>query len=192
MILKLPKRIKELIRWIIQKQVNIKYFTVFAFFTGALISIFEFVCTGQVYLPTIIYIMGVPEYRGQAFGYLVLYNLMFIIPLILIFMAAYFGVSDNRLKEFLKKHVGLIKILTAVMFFVLGVGMVWLSLEVIMYWGKKLKSISFTIGIRAAGGKSIYDSLTMSPIIGVQSKSNLTEYFNSGILGIKNMFHLWY
>jgi cytochrome c biogenesis protein CcdA/glutaredoxin-related protein len=127
MVLKLPKKIKELVRWIIQKQVNIKYFTVIAFFTGMLISIFEFVCTGQVYLPTIIYIMGIPEYRGQAFGYLVLYNIMFIIPLILIFVAAFFGVTDKRLKEFLKKHIGLLKIVTAVMFFVLGIVMFLLS-----------------------------------------------------------------
>jgi len=131
MVLKLPKRIKEIIHWIIHKQANIKYFTVFAFFTGALISTFEFVCTGQVYLPTIIYIMGIPDYKMQAFGYLVLYNIMFIVPLILIFLAAYFGVSDKRLKGILKKHVGLIKILTAMMFFVLGVLMIALTLGMI-------------------------------------------------------------
>ena len=133
MVLKLPKRIKEVIHWIIEKQANIKYFTIFAFFTGALISIFEFVCTGQVYLPTIIYIMGLPDYQMKAFGYLVLYNLMFIIPLILIFLAAYFGVSVKRLKKVLKKHVGLIKILTAVMFFVLAVLMIVLTLEMTGY-----------------------------------------------------------
>ena len=129
MVLKLPKKIKELVRWITQRQVNIKYFTIFAFFTGMTISIFEFVCTGQVYLPTVIYIMGLPEYRGQAFGYLVLYNLMFIIPLILIFVAVYFGVTDKRLKAMVKRHVGLIKILTAIMFFILGVFIIVLSLQ---------------------------------------------------------------
>lgn len=128
MVLKLPKKVKEIIHWIIHKQSNIKYFTVFAFFTGMLISMFEFVCTGQVYLPTIIYIMGIPNYQMQAFGYLVLYNLMFITPLILIFIAAYFGVSDKKLKSILKKHVGLIKILTAVMFFVLAILMIVLTL----------------------------------------------------------------
>ncbi|UCE73893.1 MAG: cytochrome c biogenesis protein CcdA [Methanomassiliicoccales archaeon] len=128
MVLKLPKRIKAIIHWIIEKQANLKYFTAFAFFTGMLISIFEFVCTGQVYLPTIIYIMGLPDYKLQAFGYLVLYNLMFIVPLIVIFLAAYFGVSTKRLKAVLKKHVGLIKILTAAMFFVLAVLMIVLTL----------------------------------------------------------------
>jgi cytochrome c biogenesis protein CcdA/glutaredoxin-related protein len=130
-VLKLPKKIKNFIRWIILKQVNIKYFIIFAFFTGMVISIFEFVCTGQVYLPTIIYIMGVPGYSGQAFGYLLLYNLMFIVPLIFIFIAAYYGVSGQKLKKILKKHVGLIKILTALMFFMLGIFMIILSLVMI-------------------------------------------------------------
>ncbi len=130
MVLKLPKRIKELVRWIIQRPVNVKYFTVFAFFTGMLVSIFEFVCTGQVYLPTIVYILGLPEYRGQAFGYLIIYNLMFIIPLILIFIAVYFGISDKRLRIILKKHVGLIKILSAVLFMVLGLVMIIFTIEI--------------------------------------------------------------
>jgi len=128
MVLKLPKRIKELVRWVIEKQANMEYFTIFAFVTGMLISTFEFVCTGQVYLPTIIYIMGIPDYQVQAFGYLLLYNVMFITPLIIIFVAAYFGVSDKRLKEILKKHIGLIKILTAAMFFVLAALMITLTL----------------------------------------------------------------
>jgi cytochrome c biogenesis protein CcdA/glutaredoxin-related protein len=135
MVLKLPKRIKELVHWVIEKQANMKYFTVFAlvtaFVTGMLISAFEFVCTGQVYLPTIIYIMGIPDYQVQAFGYLVLYNVMFILPLILIFIAAYFGVSDKRLKEILKKRIGLIKLLTAAMFFVLAIFMIILTLGMV-------------------------------------------------------------
>lgn len=130
MVLKLPKKINNLIKWIIKKHANIKYFTIFAFITGMTISIFEFVCTGQVYLPTIIYILGVPRYRGQAFGYLLIYNIMFIVPIILIFIAIYFGVSDQKLKEILKKHVGLIKIFTALTFFILGTFMVILSLNI--------------------------------------------------------------
>lgn len=134
MVLKLPKKIKELVRRIIQGQANMKYFTLMAlltaFITGVLISLFEFVCTGQVYLPTLMYISKLPDYQGQAFLYLLLYNLMFIVPLILIFLAAYLGVSDKRLKAILKKHVGLIKILTAVMFFVLAVLMIVLALDV--------------------------------------------------------------
>jgi cytochrome c biogenesis protein CcdA/glutaredoxin-related protein len=124
MVLKLPKRIKELVHWIIHKQENVKYFTIialiFAFVTGVLISLFEFVCTGQVYIPTIMYISGKSEYSGQAFLYLVLYCLMFIVPLLLIFIAAYFGVKPKRMKEFLRDHVGFIKIITAVLFFVLA------------------------------------------------------------------------
>jgi hypothetical protein len=57
---------------------------------------------------------------------------MFIIPLLLIFIGAYFGVSDKKLKSILKKHVGTIKIPTAVMFFVLAVPMIVLTLGMIV------------------------------------------------------------
>jgi cytochrome c biogenesis protein CcdA len=56
------------------------------FITGVVISIIELACTGQVYLPTILFVLGVPELRLQAGVYLVLYNLMFVLPLVVVFL----------------------------------------------------------------------------------------------------------
>ena len=54
-----------------------------AVFLGFTISFIELACTGQIYLPTIIYLTKTKQITGYI--YLIIYNLMLIFPLILIF-----------------------------------------------------------------------------------------------------------
>jgi hypothetical protein len=96
-----------------------------AFVTGFLVSLLEAVCTGQVYLPTITYVLKTAPVKFQAAGYLVLYNVMFIVPLVAIFMLALAGVRSGELSQFLRKHFLLTKVLLAGMFFVLGFFLIW-------------------------------------------------------------------
>jgi cytochrome c biogenesis protein CcdA len=60
---------------------------VYSFVTGLLVSILEAVCTGQVYLPTIAYVLKRTHLWVEALGYLLLYNIMFIAPLFVVFFA---------------------------------------------------------------------------------------------------------
>jgi len=117
MSLQLPGPIKKMTRKVIRRHTRSKYILAMALFTGILISLLEFMCTGQVYLPTIIYIAGIPGYRGRAFIYLVLYNVMFILPLIAIFLAVYFGTSSKKIVSTFQKRLGLVKLLLAALFF---------------------------------------------------------------------------
>lgn len=87
---------------------------------GFIVSLLESVCTGQLYLPTIIYVLKASLLKAEALGYLLLYNLMFILPLILIFFAALIGFSSSDFARFAKRHIVRIKILTALVFFCLG------------------------------------------------------------------------
>ncbi|MFA5144615.1 MAG: hypothetical protein WC723_01210 [Candidatus Omnitrophota bacterium] len=96
-----------------------------ALFTGFLVSILEAICTGQTYLPTISFILKTTELKLQALAYLLLYNLMFITPLLVIFLFALLGVTSGQFSAFLKKHLLTIKILMAVLFFGLGVFLIW-------------------------------------------------------------------
>ncbi len=125
--LKLPKSIKKLTNRIIRKHVKSRRLAGLAFITGAVISALEFMCTGQVYLPTIVYILGEPGFQAKAFFYLVLYNSMFILPLVGVFLAVYHGVTSEKLESIFMKRVGLIKIMTAVLFFGLAILMFLLS-----------------------------------------------------------------
>ncbi len=92
-----------------------------ALVTGFLVSILEAVCTGQVYLPTITFVLKSTNIKIKAFAYLVLYNLMFILPLFVIFFCALMGTTSEDFSRFLKKHFLSTKILMAVLFFVLGI-----------------------------------------------------------------------
>ena len=98
-----------------------------ALITGFLVSLLEAVCTGQVYLPTISFVLKSTTLKLQALGYLLLYNIMFIVPLIIIFVLALLGTSSQQFANFLKKHLGLIKILMIVLFFGLGIYLLWRS-----------------------------------------------------------------
>jgi hypothetical protein len=91
------------------------------FALGFVIAATEVICTGQVYLPTIGYIMTIPKLRVHAFFNLVLYNIMFIIPLVAIFIAVFFGVTSDKMALLTKGHTGTVKLLTAFLFMGLGV-----------------------------------------------------------------------
>ena len=91
------------------------------FLSGFLVSLLESICTGQTYVPTIAYVLKTPDLRAQAFFYLVLYNLMFITPLVIILFAGLRGVSSEIFAKITKKHLGAVKLLTALLFFCLAI-----------------------------------------------------------------------
>jgi cytochrome c biogenesis protein CcdA len=120
--LKLPMVLRKKIHGIIRKQTRSpKAGFIGTFALGFVIAAAEVVCTGQVYLPTIGYIMSIPELRVHAFLNLILYNIMFIIPLVGVFVAAFFGVTSERMALVTKKRTGTVKLLTALLFIGLGV-----------------------------------------------------------------------
>ena len=53
-------------------------------------------------------------------SYLVLYNMMFIIPLLIIFGIVYWGITSEQLGFFLQRRASLIKLITSLLFFVLA------------------------------------------------------------------------
>ena len=92
-----------------------------ALITGFLVSLLEAVCTGQLYLPTITFVLKEATLRVRALGYLLLYNFMFIIPLFLVFLFALLGTTSEGFARFMQKHMGLVKLFMALLFFGLGV-----------------------------------------------------------------------
>lgn len=96
-----------------------------AFAVGCFVSLFESVCIGQVYLPVIVFVLKTTPLKIKAFFYLLIYNLMFIFPLLLILLFAFWGVDSRQLGEFGRKHMGIIKILMAALFLGLGTFLIW-------------------------------------------------------------------
>jgi cytochrome c biogenesis protein CcdA len=134
LVLQLPKAVKEQIHRVIRthhrvdkqeqgvaKKRHLWPLILSALTTGFSVSILEAVCTGQTYLPIIAFILKTTDLKLQAFFYLVLYNFMFVVPLIVIFIFALFGATSAHFSGFLKRHLGLIKIFMAILFFSLGI-----------------------------------------------------------------------
>lgn len=118
--LQLPDRIKDAIKTLVWKRSSRKYYLASAFIVGFLIGVLEFPCTGQVYVPIILALREVPSLRVNALLYLLLYNLMFIIPLITVFAFVFLGATSGGLVRALEKNSALVKFLTALLFFALG------------------------------------------------------------------------
>ncbi len=96
-----------------------------AFVTGLIVSLLEAVCTGQAYVPTLAFVLKDPQLRVRAFGYLVLYNVMFVVPLLAILLAAVGGVTSQQFSRFMQRHLFAVKLLMAVFFFGFGAYLLW-------------------------------------------------------------------
>lgn len=133
MLLQLPAFLKKRINVVIganlrqRKDRSMWGLAATAFLVGFLVSLLEAACTGQVYIPTIAFILKNSELRLRAFFYLVLYNVMFIVPLVVIFVLSVAGVSSTVFTAFLKRHLGFLKLVLAVGFFMLAVAMLAIS-----------------------------------------------------------------
>jgi cytochrome c biogenesis protein CcdA/glutaredoxin len=125
MTLKLPTSLRRMINQVIRENVQVQTFVVMSFVIGSVVSLIELACTGQVYYPTLVYMTSDPELANQAFLYLVLYCLMFIVPLIVVFLFSYFGTTSEQLGLFVARHVAKIKAGTAALFIGLALLMAW-------------------------------------------------------------------
>jgi hypothetical protein len=118
--LQLPMGLKKRIHEIIREQARFKGGLLATFGTGFIIAVCTVICTGQVYLPTIGFVMAIPELRKNAIFNLVLYNIMYIIPLVGVFVMTFFGVTSEKMAAVTKKHTGSVKLLTAILFLALA------------------------------------------------------------------------
>ena len=128
MMLNLPEPLRKQINATIRKGRNTRNYIFGAFFAGVLISFLELACTGQVYLPTIIFVSSIPEMRLRALFFLIIYNLLFILPLVIIFVLVYFGTTSKDLTKFLHERAALVKLIMGIIFIALGG---WLILSLI-------------------------------------------------------------
>ncbi len=116
--LKLPKDLRKTINRQISTKMRKGSLWFWAIFLGVAISLLESICTGQIYLPIITTM--IKKGNAEAFWLLILYNIMFIVPLIAVFAVTFAGASSEQLTNFFKRHLLLSKILVTTLFFILG------------------------------------------------------------------------
>jgi cytochrome c biogenesis protein CcdA len=124
MVLQLPDTFKKKIQKTIKTRVRSAAIVASSITLGFLVSLFELACTGQVYFPFITaYVLKIKQ---NAFGYILLlvYNLGFIFPLVLVFAVTYSGINSKKITKLFQKNMGIVKLLLAALFIALALYMI--------------------------------------------------------------------
>jgi hypothetical protein len=125
MLLQLPQSIKNRIHNTVRvvkdkEQKRLAAILVSAFSVGVIVSFLEAVCTGQLYLPTITFMLKMNMFWRRAFLFLLLYNTMFVVPLLIVLVLALFGISSQFWTKVVGRNLGRVKIVTAIFFFAMA------------------------------------------------------------------------
>ncbi|MCG2789901.1 MAG: hypothetical protein L6405_08165, partial [Actinomycetia bacterium] len=101
---------------------NIKKATLFSMISiGLIVSVFEFGCSGAVYLGILSFI----EKQGLSLKLLlllILYNFIFILPLLIVLIVFYFGFSIKKISRFyIQKRRKLYRLISGVVLIFLGI-----------------------------------------------------------------------
>lgn len=124
--LQLPDSLKSRIHAVMRKGLKAKYLLPGAFIIGIFVTLIESVCTGQVYIPVLA--LMIKDHSPESLkwvSYLLLYNLMFIIPLVVIFICVWRGTSQSSLLNWSRQNVVFGKIAMGVFFLLLAGVMIW-------------------------------------------------------------------
>ena len=108
---------KKRIHNLLKKASGSKTIYLTAFISAFIVSILEFFCTGQIYLPMITYMINLELNQANNYLLLVLYNLGFILPLAVITLLIYYGKKVIDISQLLVDKLSLIK-LTGALFFI--------------------------------------------------------------------------
>ncbi len=95
---------------------------------GAVVSSMELACTGQIYAPVLAAI-NADGFTWRAVLLTLLYNLLFIVPLVVITILACRGVGAQSLAAWAKRHVFPTKLVMAILLFVIAATMAWFALR---------------------------------------------------------------
>lgn len=124
MALRLPESVRLRINASIRGGVASNAFLVGVFATGVVVSVLELACTGQVYFPAISFMVQTDS-SWLGTGSLLLYNLAFIAPLLIVLALALAGLSQEAVRGFFTRHLVATKLALAAVFASLSV-LVWI------------------------------------------------------------------
>lgn len=123
-VLKLPAPLVKANHFAIRTFASGPAVVVGAALSGALVSVLELACTGQIYFPTLAYINRTAPTAGSVF-LLALYNGAFVLPLLAVFAFFLFGGFSARFGKRYRDRIALVRALTAAFFFCLA-ALIWI------------------------------------------------------------------
>ncbi len=118
--LKLPHRVNEAIHSAIRSGLATHRILWGSILASFLVTVLESVYTGQVYVPTLVLVLRSGKSVPLVLGYLLLYNTLFILPLVLALVLAYQGTRTERFVRWSRKNVVPSKLALAGLFIALA------------------------------------------------------------------------
>lgn len=120
MILVLPEHLRTRIRKRLTATAHGGRLLVSAFFAGLVVAVLESACTGQVYFPLILNLIRDEAEISRGVALLLLYNVLFVLPLIAVFLAVFYGMTSEHLASFARRYTWLTKLALAAIFFAMA------------------------------------------------------------------------
>lgn len=127
--LQLPGSVKRKIHDVMRRGLKYRFLIPGAFVIGVLVTALESVCTGQVYVPTLVLMVREAGTGGRWVWYLLLYNFMFILPLLFLFIAAWRGITTPMFLRWSKRNAVSGKITLGCFFLLMAGLMIFLNLR---------------------------------------------------------------
>ncbi|MFZ2654964.1 MAG: hypothetical protein WAX69_08595 [Victivallales bacterium] len=124
--LKLPDSLQLKIRKLMHNRIGGKTLWAGAFGAGAVVTVIESACTGQIYVPVLAFLAKMEGVFSKWIVYLLLYNVMFVVPLVGLLLAVHFGISSLKLASLTRIDAFAGKILMGLLFACLAVLMILL------------------------------------------------------------------
>lgn len=120
--LQLPNFLRKINHGIIKvvnKISNVYILLFITFVLGIIISLGEFFCTGQIYLTSIVIVLqsGILESK-QALLYLIVFDIGFILPLVIINYILHKSKSVFKISEFIREKLPVIKLINIIILFI--------------------------------------------------------------------------
>lgn len=119
MLLVLPDKLKDRIRKRLRVTAHGGSLILGSFVSGIVISVLEAACTGQTYLPIITGLVSDQMTSGRGYALLLLYNVLFILPLLAVFFAVFGGMTSEQIGNAMRRKVWVTK---------LGLGLIFLAM----------------------------------------------------------------
>ncbi|MFC1710199.1 cytochrome c biogenesis protein [Patescibacteria group bacterium] len=91
-----------------------------AFFIGFVISLFLLPCTSGPYI-IILGMLAEKVYQTQAIWYLIIYNLVFVTPMIIITLIVYKGFDPNKAEEIRQKRLRALHLIAGIIMIAMGI-----------------------------------------------------------------------
>ena len=119
--LQIPKAFKTRIHSLMRSRLGTGGSILSGLVTGAGVTVLESVCTGQSYVPVLMYMLKKDCSNFCVWLLLIVYNLLFVLPLAAVFICFHRGMQLTALIEWSKRNLVVVKILLGLFFSAMAV-----------------------------------------------------------------------